>query len=174
YNCTAQRNPLALSSGKIFWFPVAVFFQAKNMDRPVYLLFYLFGRHFHVFQTVSDIFFDSHMRVKSIVLEYHCDSSVSWRYVINFFSVYVEFPSVNFLETCHHTESRGFSASGRTDERDKFFFFNIQVKIIYCIHFRSRIHFTHIFKFYKAHFFILPLNLLTSHPLQSVWKTASR
>ena len=71
YDRTSECYPLALAAGEVFRFAVAVFFQSEDFDRPVDFLFDLVCRHFHILQTVSDVFLNCHMRIESVVLEYH-------------------------------------------------------------------------------------------------------
>jgi len=75
------------------------------------------------------------MGIEGVILEHHGNASVSWSHLIDFLPVYVEFSSGDLLKSRDHAQGCGFPAAGRTDERDKFLFFNIQIKIVNCIDF---------------------------------------
>ena len=135
YNSTSKGHSLTLASGKIFRFPVTVFFQPENLNRPVHFFLNLRRRHFHIFQSIPDILFHSHMRIQCVVLKNHSDSPVSGSDVVDFFSVYKKFSPCNFLKPRDHTESSRFSAAGGTDKSNEFFFLNIQIKVVHCVHF---------------------------------------
>ena len=160
YDGTPQRHPLSLAAGKIFRFPVPVFLQPQDANRPVYLLLDLIGRHTHIFQAVGNVLFHRHMGIQRIILEHHGDPPVLRRRLVDLLPVDKQVASGNFLKPRHHPQGRGFSAAGRPHKGDKFLFFYIQIKTVYRIPVRSRIFLTDIFKFYKAHAIILPLNLL--------------
>ena len=103
---TSQRYPLALSAGEVFRLSVTVLLQSQDIDRPVHLLLDLVCRHLHILQAVSYILLYRHMRVQSIVLKYHGDSSVSWCHLIDFLPIYVELASCNLLKPCDHSQRR--------------------------------------------------------------------
>ena len=45
----------------------------------------------------------------------------------------IKFARRNFFETCDHTQRRGLTAAGRTDEYDELFIPNIKAKVEYCL-----------------------------------------
>ena len=73
-----------------------------------------------------------HMWIQSVVLEYHCDISVFWLYVIYYFVTDLQFSGSNIFQTGDHTECCRFTTSGWSYENDKFFIFNLKVEVFYC------------------------------------------
>ena len=72
------------------------------------------------------------MRIQCIVLEDHRDIAVLRGNIIDQFPVNVEFAAGNFFETCHHTQGRRLSASGRSDQHDKLLIIDMEVKVMHC------------------------------------------
>ena len=71
-----------------------------------------------------------HMRIQSVVLEYHCDVAVLGLHIVYQLIVNVEFTGRNVLQTCDHTKGGRLAAAGRAYENDKFLIINFQVKIL--------------------------------------------
>ena len=69
------------------------------------------------------------MRIQCVVLEYHRDIAVFRYDIVDQLAVDIQFAFRNFFQSRDHTQSRRFSASGRSDEYDKFFILNVQIKI---------------------------------------------
>ena len=104
YDGTTKCNPLSLSTGKILRFSVTKFLQSQNINRPVYFFLDLICRHFHILQTISDIFLYCHMRVQCVVLEYHCNTSVSRSSFVYFFSINIQITFCNLLKSGYHAK----------------------------------------------------------------------
>ena len=151
YDCTPQCHSLSLTSRKILRFSVTEFLQSQDINCPVYFFLDLVCWHLHVLQPVSDIFFYGHMRIQSIVLEYHRNTTVSRCCLVHSFAVNIQISFCNLFESGNHTKCCGFSTSRRSYKCDKFFFFYIKIKIIYRFVFCSCIFFSDMFKFYKTH-----------------------
>ena len=160
YSCSAERNSLSLTSRKVLRLSVSVFFEPKNVYRPFGLFLYLVFRHFHVLQTVRNILFNGHVRIKRVVLEYHGYSSVAGENIVHFLSVYEQFAACYVFKARYHAQRRRFSAAGRTYERDKFFFVYFKVEIRDRIFFCAGVFFAQSFKLNVTHFFNPPWNLL--------------
>ncbi len=73
------------------------------------------------------------MGIERVVLEYHRNISVLGNDVVNELTVDIKFARRNFFETCDHTQRRGLTAAGRTDEYDELFIPNIKAKVEYCL-----------------------------------------
>ena len=71
------------------------------------------------------------MRIQSIVLENHGDISVLRSDIVNQSVAYVQLAVGDFLKTCDHTKSSGFSAAGRTYKYNKFLVLYFQAEVGY-------------------------------------------
>ena len=69
------------------------------------------------------------MRIKSIVLEYHCDIAVLRLYVIYDLVADLQFAGRNILQSCYHTKGGRLTASGRSYEDDELLIRYLQVEI---------------------------------------------
>ena len=70
------------------------------------------------------------MRIKRIVLEHHCDVSVLGSDVVDKAVSDKKLTLGDLFKSRDHTQSGGFTASGRTDENDKFFVFDFKAEIV--------------------------------------------
>jgi hypothetical protein len=66
------------------------------------------------------------MRIKSVVLDHHCDVTILGGYVIYQFVADVKLAVRNLFQTCDHTQGSGFSAAGGTNQNDELFVFDVQ------------------------------------------------
>ena len=73
------------------------------------------------------------MWIQSIVLEYHCDITILWLYIVHYLSVDDQITGRNLLKTCDHTKCCRFTTSRWSYEDDKLFICNIQIEIFYCL-----------------------------------------
>ena len=73
------------------------------------------------------------MRIQSVVLEYHCDISILWLYVVHDLIVNLELTRRNFLQTCDHTKSSRLTTTRRSYEDYKFLIFYFKVEILYSL-----------------------------------------
>ena len=127
---TTHGNTLPLTTGKSFRFTVKKFLKVKDSCSFTNLFVDLLLRNLAELQTKCHIIINSHMRIQSVVLEYHCDITVLRLYIIHNFVTDFKSTAGNFLKTCDHTKSCGFSASGWSYKDDKFFIFNFKIEIL--------------------------------------------
>ena len=80
-------------------------------------------------QCKCEIFVNRHMRIKCIVLKYHCDVAILRLHVIDAFLTDVQLAARHFLQACDHTQRGGFAAAGRADQHHKFLVCNFQVQV---------------------------------------------
>ena len=75
------------------------------------------------------------VRIECIVLEYHCDVTVTRLQIVYNYAVDFNGTATDVLKTCDHTQSGGFTAARRAYEYDKFLIGNIKVEVInrYCV-----------------------------------------
>ena len=129
-DCTADCNTLALTTGQSLRLTVEVLGNVKNLccfadflvNDVLLLLAELEGE--------CHILINRHVRIQSVVLEYHCDISVFRCDVIHELAVDVELAFGNLFQTGDHTKRGGLSAAGRTDENDEFLICNIKVEFL--------------------------------------------
>ena len=69
------------------------------------------------------------MRIQSVVLEYHCDISVFWFYIIYYFITDLQCTTTDFFQTSDHTKCSRFTTSGWSYEDDELFVSDFQVEI---------------------------------------------
>ena len=74
------------------------------------------------------------MGIQRVVLEYHGDIAVAGLQIVDHDAVDLNCAVGDILQTCDHTECGGFTASGRTDENDKFLIGNIQIEVVHRNH----------------------------------------
>ena len=86
--------------------------------------------HLSELQTKRHVIINGHMRIQSIVLEYHCDISVLGSNVIYEGVADVQLALGNILEACNHSQGCGLTAAGRTYEDDKLFVSDFKVEIL--------------------------------------------
>ena len=70
------------------------------------------------------------MRIKSVVLENHCDIPVLWLYIIDYAVTDTQLTGADILKTCDHTKCDGLTASGRTNEDDELLVRDLKVEIL--------------------------------------------
>ena len=83
-------------------------------------------------QTKCHVIVYSHMRIQSVVLEYHCDITVLRLYIIYELAVDVQLTGRNIFQTSDHTKGGRLTASRRSYEDDELLVCDFQVKIFYC------------------------------------------
>ena len=82
-------------------------------------------------QTESHVVEYCHVRIQSVVLEYHCDISVLRSNVVYKTVADEHLALGDFLKACDHTQGRGLTAAGRTYEYDKLLVLDIHGEIGY-------------------------------------------
>ena len=71
------------------------------------------------------------MRIQSVVLEYHRDISVFRRNVVHQFVADEQLAFRDFFQAGDHSQSGGFTTTGRTYQDDKLFVFDFQGEVGY-------------------------------------------
>ena len=126
YQCTRQSYTLLLTAGQLMRITLAVFAQMNQLQHLLYAFFAFLFIYLLNFQRIAYVFGNSHMRPNSIGLEYHTD--------ITFFRrskaalngrAYAMISDINFtfgstLKACNHTQGSSFTATGRTEDGNKF------------------------------------------------------
>ena len=126
YQSARQSYTLLLTAGQLMRITLAVFAQMNQLQHLLYAFFAFLFIYLLNFQRIAYIFGNSHMRPNSIGLEYHTD--------ITFFrrseaalngGAYAVVADINFtfgstLKACNHTQGSGFTATGRTEDGNKF------------------------------------------------------
>ena len=87
YDSSSYSDSLSLSTGESLWFSIQKSFDVKKLCSLSDSLVDFFLREFSDFETECHVVINGHVRIESIVLEYHCDVSVFWRNVVHDLSV---------------------------------------------------------------------------------------
>ena len=82
-------------------------------------------------QAEGHVLEDREVRVKRVVLEDHRNITVAGLQVVDDNAVDLDRTLGDILKACDHTQSGGFTATGRADEDDKLLVGNIKVEILY-------------------------------------------
>ena len=130
---TAHGDSLSLTTGKSFGLTVKQMAQVKDLGSFFNSLVDLILRNFTKLQAECHIIINSHVRIQSVVLEYHGDISVLGLYIVHELAINFELTGGNVFQTCDHTKSCGFSASGRAYEDDEFLVFDLHVEVLNCL-----------------------------------------
>ena len=130
---TSQCDTLTLTAGKRFGLTRKQRSDAEDGRSLLNPVVDFLRSHFSETQTERHVFIHGHVRIKSVVLEHHCDIPVFGFYVVDEFAVNIKLAGGDFLQTCNHTQSGGFSATRRTYEHNKLFIVNLQVEVAYCL-----------------------------------------
>ena len=70
------------------------------------------------------------MRVKSIVLEDHCDVAILGGDVVHELAVDIQLALGDLLKTCDHAQSGGLAAAGGSDQNDKFLVGDLKIELL--------------------------------------------
>ena len=145
-NGTTHSHTLTLTTRKVSWFTIQEFFQAKDFCCFLYTFVDIFLAVFTQFQTKGHVVINSHVWVKSVVLEYHGDITVFRCHVVYNSTIDRTFTFCDVFKTSDHTKSCWFTTSWRTYENDKLFVFDVQVEVFNWVVFAVWIFFVNIFK----------------------------
>ncbi|MNC17818.1 hypothetical protein D3C75_657090 [compost metagenome] len=74
-------------------------------------------------------------------MEYHRDIAVFRSYVIDYTVANVHLTFGDFFQTGNHTQGCGFTATGWSNQYQKFLIFNIKIDIDYCRFIGTRVFF---------------------------------
>ena len=83
------------------------------------------------FQAKSHVVKYRHVRIQSIVLEHHGDVSILRSDIVGEGIAYVKLALADFFQPGNHSQRSGFTTARRTDQDDKLFILNIEVKVSY-------------------------------------------
>ena len=108
---TSHSNTLSLSTGKGLRFTVEQFLKIKDLSSLTNLLINLILRNLTKFQSESHVIIYCHMWIQSVVLEYHCDITILWLYIVHYFSVDLKCTAGDILQTSDHTKCCRFTTS---------------------------------------------------------------
>jgi hypothetical protein len=129
YDCTAESNTLFLTTGESLRITVEKVSDVEDASSFFYFALDGFFGHLAEFKTERHVVEYGHVRIKSVVLEYHRDISVLGGNVIYESVADEKFTLGDFFETCDHTKGCGFTATGRTYEDDKLGIFDFKVEV---------------------------------------------
>ena len=126
---TSHGNTLSLTTGQSLRFTIKQFLQVKDLSSVTNSFVDLVLRNFSQFQTECHVVIYGHMRIQSVVLEYHCDITILRLYVVHNFAVDFQSTFGNLFQTCNHTQCSRFTTSGRSYENDELLISDLQVEI---------------------------------------------
>ena len=81
-------------------------------------------------KTKCHVIINGHMRIQSVVLEYHRDISVLGLNIIHELAVDFELTGADIFEAGDHTKCCGFAAARRTYEDNKFLILDFHIEIL--------------------------------------------
>ena len=85
YDSTSHSNTLSLTTGKSLRFTIKKFLKVKDSCSFTNCFINLIFRNFTKLQSECHVIIYGHMRIQSVVLEYHCDITVFWLYIVHNF-----------------------------------------------------------------------------------------
>ena len=131
--CTTERDTLTLTAGKSFRLTGEKRFDAENGCGFTHAGIYFLGIYFAQFKTERHIVVNGHVRIQSVVLEHHRYIAVLRIGVVYQLIVDVKLARGDFFQTGNHTQGGGLTATGRSDEYDKFFIVDFEVEVAYSL-----------------------------------------
>ena len=132
-NCTSHCDTLSLSAGKSLRLSVKQLLKVKDLCSISDLSVDLILRHLSQLQRECHVVINGHMRIQSIALEDHCDITILRLDIVHDLAVDLQRTGRDFLKPCNHTKRRRLSASGWSDEDDKFLVGDIKIKILHSL-----------------------------------------
>ena len=103
HDCASQSHTLTLTAGKRFRLTRKQRRDTEDGCRLLYPVVDFLRSHFPQAQTERHVFVNGHVRIKSVVLEHHCDIPVLGFYVVDEFAVDVKLTGGDFLQARNHT-----------------------------------------------------------------------
>ena len=128
---TTQCNTLSLTTGHCLRLTIQQVAQIQNLCSFFYLASDLVLRNLTQLQTECHVVEYGHVRIQSVVLEYHCNISVLRSDVVYQTVADVQFALRNFFQTSDHTQGGGLTTTGRTYQNDKFLVLDLQIYVLY-------------------------------------------
>ena len=111
HDSTAHGNTLSLTTGQSLRLTLKERSQVKNLGCFFYHLINLILRNLPQLQTECHIVVYRHMRIQSVVLEYHCDITILGFYVVNNPVANLQFTGRDIFQTSNHTKRCRLTAS---------------------------------------------------------------
>src|SRR5699024_8928394 len=108
---TSHSNTLSLTTGKSLRFTVKQYLKIKNIYSLANLLVDIILRNHAQLQSECHVIIYCHMRIQSVVLEYHCDITVFRLYIVHYLAVDLQCTAGDVLESCNHTKCCRFTTS---------------------------------------------------------------
>ena len=130
---TSERNTLTLTAGKSLRLTGEIISDAENVRRRLDLFVNDVLGNFSELQTERHVIINGHVRIERVVLEHHRNISVLGNDVVDELAVDIKFARRNLFETRDHTQRRGLTATGRSDEYDELFIPNIEAEVEHCL-----------------------------------------
>ena len=134
---TSQSYTLLLTTGKLVGITFAVFTEVNQFQHFLNAFSTFFFSYLLNFQRIANVFSNGHMGPNCIGLEYHTDVTF-FRGSEGSFNgrAYAFIADINFtfsctFKACNHTQGSSFTATGRTEDGDKFAIFYNYIKIVY-------------------------------------------
>ena len=127
---TSHRYTLSLSTGKSLRFSVEEMLEIEDSRSLMHLLIDLCLRNLTKLQTECHVVIYGHMRIQSVVLEYHRDISVLRLDVIYSLAVDDQVTARDILETCNHSKGGRLTTARWSDEDDEFLILDIEIEIL--------------------------------------------
>ena len=124
-----KRNALLLTAGEPVRHTVGILPDMHKLHKlvsfPLDILFCLLA----VFQAESDVIPYAQVRKNRIVLEYHADIALGWRYIIDSFVIEVKITAFNAVESRDHSQKSRLPTSRWTKKGEKFTLLDVQRQI---------------------------------------------
>ena len=149
-DCAPQSDTLPLAAGQSLRFPVQQVSDIKDLRGFFHAALDLILGSLPQLQAESHIIVNRHMRIQSIVLEHHGDIAILGSNVVHQLIADIQLAVGNFFQAGDHAQGGGFSASGRADQNDKLFVFDVQREVADSGHITG-IHFVDVLKRYTCH-----------------------
>ena len=102
---TTYSNTLSLSTRESLWLTIEILSKVKLFCSIANTAVDFSLVHLTNLQSECHIIINSHMWIKSVVLEYHGDITILWRNVVHFNAINEELTFSNIFQTSNHTES---------------------------------------------------------------------
>ena len=170
---TAQRNTLSLAAGKRLRLSVEQVGNIENTGSLFNAALDLILRRLSELQAERHVIINGHMRVQSIVLEHHRDISVLRRHIVCELVADIKLALADLFKAGDHSQCRGLTAAGRSDENDKLLVFNVQAEIRDGRN-AAGVNLIDIFQCYTCHKFFLLIMVIWSRRLTTSLTTTSR
>ena len=131
---TSERNSLTLTARKSLGLSLEILSDAEDLCRFHYFFVDLIVGHMNRAQRERHVLIYAHVRIKSIVLEYHCDVSVLGFKIVNYLVIDTKLTRSYLLKSRDHTKRGGLTTTRRTDEYDKFLVVNVHTEVVNCLY----------------------------------------